>query len=62
MIGISLRLALVDSIFKKEKPFLILDDPFVNLDEEKMKNTLNLIKEISKNFQIIYFVCHNSRT
>ncbi len=61
LIGIALRLALVDSIFKDEKPFLILDDPFVNLDEEKMANSLKLIKEISKNFQIIYFACHNSR-
>ncbi len=62
LIEIALRLALIDTIFKEEKPFLILDDPFVNLDEEKMKNSLKLIKEVSKDFQIIYFACHNSRT
>ena len=28
-----MRLALVDALFKQEKPFILLDDPFVNLDE-----------------------------
>lgn len=29
-----MRLALVDALFQKEQPFLLLDDPFVNLDDE----------------------------
>lgn len=62
LIGICIRLALIDCIFKDEKPFLILDDPFVNLDEEKINNAMNLIREISNKHQIIYFACHDSRT
>jgi DNA repair exonuclease SbcCD ATPase subunit len=61
LIGICTRLALIDSIFEEEKPFLVLDDPFVNLDEEKIKNSISLIKEISNKYQIIYFSCHESR-
>lgn len=62
LIGICTRLALIDSIFEDEVPFLIFDDPFVNLDEEKVRNAVSLIKEISNKYQIIYFACHESRT
>ena len=61
LIYICMRLSLIDSLFEGEKPFIILDDPFVNLDEEKVRNAMKLIKEKAKEFQIIYFVCHESR-
>lgn len=61
LIYICMRLSLIDSLFEKEKPFVILDDPFVNLDENKIKNATELLKNISEKYQIIYFVCHNSR-
>ncbi|MCI8700493.1 MAG: AAA family ATPase [Clostridia bacterium] len=61
LVGICTRLALIDSIFEDEKPFLILDDPFVNLDEEKIEKAISLIKAISKTYQVIYFTCHESR-
>lgn len=61
LVGLCTRFALIDAIFEKEKPFIILDDPFVNLDKEKIENAMNLIKEISKDYQIIYFTCHESR-
>ena len=32
-----------------------------NLDEIKIKNALSLIKKLSKDYQIIYFICHSSR-
>lgn len=60
-IGICIRLALIDALFEEEKPFIILDDPFVNLDDEKVKNARNLLQEIAKEYQIIYLVCHSSR-
>ena len=56
------RLASVDAMFKDQKLFIILDDPFVNLDNEKLELAKNLLREISKNFQILYLVCHDSRT
>ena len=61
LIYICMRLSLIDALFEEEKPFIILDDPFVNLDENKMKNALSLLEELSKEYQIIYFVCHESR-
>ncbi len=61
LIEICKRFALTDVLFKGEKPFIILDDPFYNLDEIKVKNAIDLIKELSKEYQIIYFICHSSR-
>ena len=62
LVYICIRFSLIDALFEEELPFVILDDPFVNLDEEKIKNSVELINKISDKYQIIYFVCHNSRT
>lgn len=62
LVGVCMRLALVDAMYQEEKPFLILDDPFVNLDEEKVEQAKKLLKKVSDRYQIIYFTCHDSRT
>ena len=46
--GFCLRLALVDVMYREEKPFLVLDDPFVNLDDEKMPGARLLLREAAK--------------
>ena len=61
LIDFSLRLALIDVMYGEEPVFVVLDDPFVNLDSEKMKKAIELIHNPSKNRQIIYFTCHESR-
>lgn len=55
------RFALTDILFTSEKPFIVLDDPFYNLDDEKLKESLSLIKKLSEEYQILYLVCHESR-
>jgi uncharacterized protein YhaN len=55
------RFALTSVLFKGEKPFIILDDPFYNLDDEKLRQALQLIDKLSQEYQIVYFVCHESR-
>lgn len=62
LIYICVRFSLIKALFKEELPFVILDDPFVNLDEEKTKKAIELLKEFSKNYQIIYFICNGSRS
>ncbi len=61
MCNLCIRLALVDNMFSGNLPFVILDDPFIGLDENNFKNMKTLIKEISKDRQIIYFTCHDDR-
>lgn len=62
MFAVCKRFALTDVLFNQEKPFVILDDPFANLDDKKVKEALTLISDLSKEYQIIYFVCHQSRS
>ncbi len=53
--------ALVDAIFNQEKPVLILDDPFVNLDDEKTEKAKKLVKELTKRYQVLYLTCKKER-
>jgi len=55
------RMALIDALFKEEKPTVILDDPFVNLDDDKITKALQLVRNMSKEKQVLYFACHKSR-
>ena len=56
-----MRLALVDALFRKEQPFLLLDDPFVNLDDEATRRALLLLREIAKTRQVVYLTCNTAR-
>ena len=58
---ICLRLALIDSLFKNEQPFLILDDPLVNLDDRHIRKALDLLQILSSETQIIYMTCSSAR-
>lgn len=61
LIDLCMRLALVDTLFEGEQPFLILDDPFVDLDAERLDKALELLHAMSCGRQIIYFICHPVR-
>ncbi len=54
------RINLITKVYKKEKPFVILDDTFVNLDDEKLEIAKKLVQNLSKDYQIFY-ICCNSR-
>jgi uncharacterized protein YhaN len=56
------RLALLDNMYTLEQPFVVMDDPFVHLDETHLKRTAALLTELSKTRQILYFCCHESRS
>ncbi len=61
VIELCMRLALAKTLFDKETPPIILDDPFSNLDDEKTEKALDMLNEIAKEFQVLYLVCHSSR-
>ena len=61
LIDFCMRLSLVDTLFENEQPFLILDDPFVNLDVDRLEKALELLNLMAANKQIVYFVCHPIR-
>ena len=61
LVALCSRLALVDVLYPEEKPILILDDPFTNLDDRKIKEALKLLHTIADERQTVYFTCHDSR-
>lgn len=59
---ICVRLALLDAVYKDgEKPVVIMDDPFVNLDDESLSRAKGLLTSLAKEYQVIYFACQESR-
>ena len=59
--GICLRLGLADAMFREEKPMLIMDDPFTNLDDEKAEAAKKLLRTVSDSYQVLYFICSKTR-
>lgn len=59
--GMVLRMAFINQLYPEDKPFILLDDPFANLDDNHLKKAIKLVKDLSKQMQIIYITCHPSR-
>ena len=61
LVGLCTRFAFADAVFQKETPTLILDDPFVNLDDKKTEAAKALVQELAKKYQIVYLTCKQER-
>lgn len=61
LVGLCLRFALIEAMYPAEKPFIILDDPFTNLDTARLSEARALLDKLSAEYQTIYFTCHESR-
>ncbi len=61
MVSLSVRFALIDAMYDRELPTVILDDPFTSFDNDKISEGLKLLDKASQSKQIIYFTCHTSR-
>jgi DNA repair exonuclease SbcCD ATPase subunit len=54
LVYLAARISLVRLVTGDRRPPLILDDPFVTLDDERAARALTLLKTISRDFQVIY--------
>ena len=52
------RINLIQDVYKKEKPIIILDDTFVNLDDQNLMIAKEIVREISNEYQILYICCN----
>ena len=62
LFNLAARLGLIDALYERERPFILLDDPFTAFDDGKTEAALKLLKELSRDRQIIYFTCAKSRS
>ena len=61
-VELCVRLSLTDALYREgELPFLLLDDPLVNLDDERLAAARSLLDRLAQKYQILYFVCHKDR-
>lgn len=52
------RLGLIEHLCGDTRPPLLLDDPFVTFDEERLARTMELLKEMAAERQVFLFTCH----
>ena len=57
---ISARFALVRLVTEGKKPPLLLDDPFVNYHEKRLKRMMGLLQQLAKDNQILLFTCSDA--
>ena len=61
-VQLCVRLSLAEALYAEgEKPPIILDDPFVNLDARRLSAAKQLLAALAKKYQILYLVCHEER-
>jgi uncharacterized protein YhaN len=58
-IYLAARLTLLQLACEGRKPPLLLDDPFVNYDDERLARTAELLNHLDTAHQIILFTCTN---
>ena len=59
--NLAAKMALCDSLYDGELPFLIFDDPFTAFDDERVKRSLELLCRLAEKRQIIYLTCSQAR-
>jgi DNA repair exonuclease SbcCD ATPase subunit len=54
LVYLAARLGLVRLVTGDRRPPLVFDDPFVTLDDDRARRALDLLREIARDFQVIY--------
>ncbi|MFW6390128.1 MAG: ATP-binding protein, partial [Halanaerobiales bacterium] len=56
-VALAFRFALIEQLFEDGEGFIVLDDCLVNLDPERKKRAIELIRKFSEDFQIVFTSC-----
>jgi DNA repair protein SbcC/Rad50 len=57
-LALALRLALAEAHLGPDGGFLLLDDPLVHFDAERMAQATRILHDYASRMQIIFFTCH----
>ncbi len=61
LLGLCYRMALADAMYPEDKPFILMDDPFTNLDADRLAGGMDFLDALKDQYQIIYMTCHDVR-
>ena len=56
-VSVAFRLAVLDHLFPEGGGVAVFDDPFTDMDDDRMKNTAELLKDSARRHQIIFLTC-----
>lgn len=56
-VSLAFRLAVLDHLFPNGGGVIVFDDPFTDMDAERMAQSCELIKECAKRHQVIFLTC-----
>ena len=57
-LGLAVRLSMARWFLADRRGFLVLDDPFVDLDPERQQAAAAILQKFAKEKQVILFTCH----
>jgi len=58
VLSLALRMSMAKYFLKEAEGFLIMDDPFVDMDPERQKRAGEIIRKFAENKQVVIFTCH----
>lgn len=58
-LALALRLAMAEAYLDGGTGFIMLDDPLVNLDPDRMSQAAGIIRSFAERSQVIFFTCHD---
>ncbi len=61
-VSLAFRLAVLDHLFPEGGGVIVLDDPFTDMDAERVVQSCRLIQECAKRHQVIFLTCREEYT
>ncbi|MCD4713213.1 MAG: AAA family ATPase [Clostridiales bacterium] len=58
-VALAFRLAIIDELGGDTQKLTVLDDCLVNMDEDRQKKAIDMIKNHAERHQVIFVTCHN---
>ena len=56
-----IRLATADTLYEDERPPILIDDAFAELDDRNLDRAVDLLSRAADRYQVIYFTCRDGR-
>ena len=56
-VSLAFRLAVIDHLFPSGGGVIVLDDPFTDMDADRMTQACDLVREAAKRHQVIFLTC-----
>jgi len=58
-LALAVRLAMAEAYLKDHEGFIMLDDPLVNFDKDRMAVAADVLRRFSATAQVLFFTCHD---